>query len=172
MHRMVRFEEAARRISEDCSCNRARQAARTLTKLYDELMRPSGLLLSQATLLVAIARFGEQGANMARLADVLVMDRTTLTRNLRPLESAGLLRVARAPNDDRLRVLFLTRAGERKIEAAYPLWERAQQVVRKGFGERRADTVRDDLAELVGAMQELDAPGESRPAPKQRRSKR
>jgi len=103
---------------------------------------------------------------------VLVMDRTTLTRNLRPLETAGLLRVARAPGDDRLRVLFLTRAGERKIEAAFPLWERAQHMVRKRFGERRADTLRDELAELVHDLQGLDSSDKSAPAQRPRRSKR
>jgi DNA-binding MarR family transcriptional regulator len=151
---MASFEEAARRMVKECACNRARQAARSLTKLYDEALRPVDLLLSQLTLLVATAQFGEDGANMSRVAKVLVMDRTTLTRNLRPLETAGLLRVARVPGDDRVRMVFLTRAGERKIEEAFPLWERAQQKVRRRFGERRADGVRAELSELVEALQE------------------
>src|SRR5262245_33514568 len=124
---MPKLEEMTRQLARDCSCNRARQAARTLTKLYDEALRPADVQLSQLTLLVAVAQFGEHGASMGALAEALVMDRTTLTRNLRPLESAGLLRVARAPGDERLRIVFLTRAGERKIEEAFPLWERAQQ---------------------------------------------
>jgi len=82
--------------------------SRVLTRLYDDALRPSGLRVSQLTVLVAIAKFGEPGAKIGRLADVLAMERTTLTRNIGPLEAAGLLRVARDPEDARARILVLT----------------------------------------------------------------
>ena len=123
-----------------------------LTRLYDDAIRPSGLRVSQLTVLVAIVKFGEAGAKIGRLADVLAMERTTLTRNIGPLESAGLIRVARDPDDARARILLLTRAGERAIEAAFPLWEAAQRQVRSAVGGGRLDEVHEQLTELLSAI--------------------
>jgi DNA-binding MarR family transcriptional regulator len=105
---------------------------------------------------VAVAMFGERGATLGALARALVMDRTTLTRNVRPLEKSGLLRVARSPHDSRTRVVSLTRAGERMIEAAYPAWEQAEERVRKLLGSRRVKTLRAELGELVALASGLD----------------
>jgi len=149
------FTRAARTISEECILTRVRQVSRALTQIYDDTSRPTGLQSSQVSVLVAVARFGEAGANINALARVLVMDRTTLSRNLRPLEKLGLLRVARAPDDARRRIVLLTRAGERKIEEAYPLWEQAQRKIRKLLGTGSAD----DLA--AGAQRTLTALGRS-----------
>src|SRR5205823_4682173 len=80
---------------------RVRQTSRTLSRIYDENLRRAGLQISQLTVLVAVARFGEAGAGMGKMAQVLGMDRTTLTPNPLPLEKAGLLRVARHPADAR-----------------------------------------------------------------------
>jgi DNA-binding MarR family transcriptional regulator len=105
--------------------------------------------------LVAVAMFGEDGAMIGALAQALVLDRTTLTRNIKPLERAGLLRVARSPKDARARVVVLARGGERMIESAYPLWEQAQKRIRDSFGPRRVDALRDRLAELVALAPRL-----------------
>ena len=109
---------------------RVRQTSRTLSRIYDENLRRAGLQISQLTALVAVARFGEAGAGMGKIAQVLGMDRTTLTRNLLPLEKAGLLRVARDPADARARIVLLTKPGQRAIEKAFPLWEMSQKRVR------------------------------------------
>lgn len=126
--------------------------SRVLTRLYDDALRPSGLRVSQLTVLVAIAKFGERPAKIGKLADVLAMERTTLTRNIGPLESAGLIRVARDPDDARARILILTRAGERAIEAAFPLWEAAQRQVRSAVGGGRLDEVHEQMTELLSAI--------------------
>src|SRR5215468_6986321 len=118
---MSRFTDAVDLISTDCYGNGVRKAARALTKIYDTALKPTGLQVSQLTVLVAAARFGEKGAPMGTIAKTLAMDPTTMTRNLHPLEVSGLLRVARSPEDARVRFVFLTRAGERKIEEAFPL---------------------------------------------------
>jgi DNA-binding MarR family transcriptional regulator len=129
-----------------------RQVSRALAKLYDDILRPAGLQTSQLTLLVAVVRFGERGAKISALADALVMDRTTLTRNLAPPERDGLLRVALSPEDARLRVVFLTREGERAIERAYPLWATAQKQVHKLLGSSETADLRQRLAELLTAL--------------------
>jgi DNA-binding MarR family transcriptional regulator len=153
---MIRFSEAAQQISSRCHANEVRKAARALSKIYDGELKPTGLLVSQLTVLAAVARFGERGAPMGKIARILVLDATTMTRNLRPLEVDGLLRVARSPEDARVRCVFLTRAGERKIEEAFPLWRRAQAKVGKRFGERRADTVRAELSRIVELLRERE----------------
>ena len=125
---------AAQRIARECTCLKVRQASRVLTKLYDAEIRSTGLQQSQASVLVAIAHFGDGGATMGQIASALKMDRTTLTRSLRPLEVAGLVLVARSPDDARTRVVLLSRAGERMLVTLLPLWERAQKKVRAALG--------------------------------------
>ncbi len=145
------FADAARSIASTCTCLRARQVSRALSRLYDEQLRPSGLQISQLSVLVAVTRFGEKGASIGALARALVMERTTLTRNLRPLEKAGLLRVARDPADARGRLVLLTRAGERAIESAYPLWEQGQERLRAALGEPRVADLNKALSRAIEA---------------------
>lgn len=152
------FARAARAISEECVCTRVRQVSRALTKIYDDALRPTGLQTSQLTVLVAVARFGEEGAQINALAGVLVMDRTTLSRNLGPLERLGFLRVARAPGDGRARIVLLTRAGERAIEKAHPLWQRAQKEVRDLVGARAADELCQGAAHTLSGLGRSDGP--------------
>ena len=146
------FADAARIIATQCSWIQSRRMSRVLTRLYDDGLRSIGLRVSQVTVLVAIAMFGERGARMGQLADVLAMERTTLTRNIGPLETAGLLRVARDPDDARSRILSLTHAGERAIEAAFPLWEAAQRRVRETVGGSRLDEYHQQITELLSAV--------------------
>ncbi|WP_438022045.1 MarR family winged helix-turn-helix transcriptional regulator [Sorangium sp. So ce233] len=160
---MADFSSAARTIASQCALVRVRRASRALTRLYDDSLRPLGLQATQLTMLVAVATCGDQGVRLSALADGLVMDRTTLTRNLLPLEKAGLLRVARAPDDARVRLIFLTRQGERAIEAAFPLWERTQKHVREQLGPGQADALREELGRVV----EMATRTERAPAPEQ-----
>jgi DNA-binding MarR family transcriptional regulator len=117
--------------------------------MYDDELRPSGLQVSQLPVLVALAIFGERGASMNALAEALVMDRTTLTRSIRPLEKDGLLRVARSPRDARARVVLLTRSGEEALEAAFPLWERAMKRVRATLGAARVAGLHTELDRVI-----------------------
>jgi DNA-binding MarR family transcriptional regulator len=121
-------------MAAECPGFRVRQASRVLSKLYDDELRPLGLQHSQLPVLAAAAIFGEQGAPMRALAEALVMDPTTLSRNVRPLEEAGFIRVARSPDDRRSRVLVLTTAGRRAIQSAFPAWERILNRVSKALG--------------------------------------
>jgi DNA-binding MarR family transcriptional regulator len=121
-------------MANECPAFRVRKASRVLAKLYDDELRPFGLQFSQLPVLAAVVHFGERGASMSALAHVVVMDRTTLSRTVKPLERSGLLRVARDPSDARARVVLLTRAGERMIERVYPAWERVLKRIQKEVG--------------------------------------
>jgi DNA-binding MarR family transcriptional regulator len=140
---MTEHRSAARAMTADCLCFRARRVSRALTRMYDEALRPLGLQATQLTLLNAVTMCGESGAPMGRLADVLAMDATTLSRNLRPLEKAGLVRMERLPADRRVRLALLTPAGQGMVEAALPLWTRAHERVVAALGADAAVELRD-----------------------------
>jgi DNA-binding MarR family transcriptional regulator len=111
--------------------------------MYDDALRPLGIQATQLTLLNAVTMCGGEGASMPRLADILAMDGTTLSRNLRPLEKAGLMRIERLPADRRVRLALLTPAGERMVADALPLWREAHARVVSALGGDAAVDLRD-----------------------------
>jgi len=111
---------------KDCTCFNLRKATRTVTQLFDEVMQPTGLRATQFTLLAAISSTGEIA--IRQLSQVLVMDRTTLTRNLKPLETGRLVKIV--PGEDRrTRTLTLTDKGRKTFEKSLPFWRQAQSEV-------------------------------------------
>ena len=113
-------------IEARCACSNVRKAARAVTQLFDEMLQPTGLRSTQFTLLVAVAR--QRSAPMTQLSSMLVMDRTTLARNLKPLESLGLLTVGKG-TDRRRHLVRLTERGSQALARALPHWEQAQHQV-------------------------------------------
>jgi DNA-binding MarR family transcriptional regulator len=134
---------------DECNCLGIRQATRVVTQLYDEALAPAGLRSTQFSLLTAIAWM--QPVSMNDLAARMVMDRTTLTRNLRPLVEAGLVTV-RAGDDRRRREVALTRAGTRTLVEATGHWRSAQAEMRRALGDRRLASLRDHLVETVSRV--------------------
>lgn len=159
---MTEHRSAARAMTADCLCFRARRVSRALTRMYDEALRPLGLQATQLTLLNAVTMCGESGAPMGRLADVLAMDGTTLSRNLRPLEKAGLVRMERLPADRRVRLALLTPAGQRMVEAALPLWTRAHERVVAALGTDAAVDLRDRFDATAAAAASAGGPAPPR----------
>ena len=116
-----------------CVCNTLRMVARAATQLYDDALRPSGLRVTQFSIVAAIARTGE--ANLKQLEDVLAVDQTTLTRGLGLLQRDGL--IERSPHPDRrIKSMRLTSKGRRALDAARPLWARAQDTVLRALGAK------------------------------------
>src|SRR5919199_3046684 len=113
-----------REVARACACANLRKAARAVTQVFDEALAPSGLRVTQFTLLVTSRLSGESTIN--ELAERMAMDRTTLSRNLKPLVRNGLLEV-RPGEDGRTRLVRLTPAGKQALEEAYPFWQQAQQ---------------------------------------------
>jgi DNA-binding MarR family transcriptional regulator len=147
-----KFDVVARLKKEGplCCCGNLRKAVRAVTQFYDEALRASGVRASQLGLLATSSALGT--TTMNRLADFMVMDRTTLTRNLRPLEKQGLIRVSQG-SDRREREITVTREGEELLANAYPLWQRAQTKVVTTFGERRMQRFLSDLFAIVEVVQ-------------------
>lgn len=106
-----------------CVCNTLRMATRAVTQLYDDVLRPSGLRITQYSILAALARMEE--ARVGQLSDALAIDQTTLTRSIGLLERDAV--VERVPDPDRrVKAVRLTAKGRRALEGARPLWAQAQ----------------------------------------------
>lgn len=115
----------------DCSCFAARRAARTITQHYERHLKPSGLRVTQFTVLSVLAIAGPH--RLSRLADQMAVERTTLTRNLRPLLARGLVSES-ATGDRRVRVLAITRRGMAAAAKALPHWREAQKSIARSLG--------------------------------------
>ena len=139
--------QQCREIGLRCAVLNLRKASRVMTRLYEDIMKPSGLLPTQFSLLVAVRARGPVG--ITRLAEALSMDRTTLTRNLRPLAREGLLTIERASGDRRARQVSLSDAGLARLEVALPLWREAQRRTAELLGEARLDRLLGDLRAVV-----------------------
>ena len=144
------IKKKLRETGKTCTCFHLRKASRVVTQLFDEEMHASGLRGTQFTLLVAIALSGT--ASITELAETLVTDRTTLTRNLKPLEHQKLLSIM-AGADRRTRAVTLTAKGQEKLSQALPLWTQAQKRVVSHLGLSRWDSLMKNLRGTVKTIQ-------------------
>jgi DNA-binding MarR family transcriptional regulator len=133
-------------IVANCACLKVRMAARAVSRGYDSALRPVGLRVTQLSILVAVAIDG--AISITALASFLGMDRTTLTRNLRPLENERLVSVG-PEGWRRSRTLEITKKGQRRLREALPLWESAQDALRQKLGEQAWVGVRHSLDRLI-----------------------
>ena len=126
-----------------CNCLAARQAARHITQFYDQYLASSGLRTTQFSILAKLRRLGPMTIN--RLAAEMVMDRTTLGRNILPLERDGLIAVEQGSIDRRSKELRVTEAGEARFRAGVKGWVQAQRQFEKAFGAKRTADMRSLL---------------------------
>ena len=130
---------AARR----CACINIRRTDRVMTQFYDEMLAASGLPIAQFGLLATLAEAGPITIN--GLAQIMDIDRTTLTRNLGLLSKQGMVQ-SREGEDRRTRLVVLTRAGEEALRRAWPLWQEAQACIERALGRERLDALLLELA--------------------------
>jgi DNA-binding MarR family transcriptional regulator len=121
-------------------------AARAVTRFYDEILRSVGLRANQLAVLVAAAN--ESVVSITALAKFMSMDRSTLTRNLIPLEREGLIRIGNE-GWKRSRTVAVTHKGRSRLREALPLWEKAQDIVRQKLGSRKWSVIMADLDDLI-----------------------
>ncbi len=132
-----------------CLCANLRRAARALTQVYEEALRPVGLRGPQFTILQTLSLAGE--ITQGRMAQILAMDSTTLTRTLAIMERQGW--IARREGEDRREWrIQLSKAGRAKFERALPHWQKAQARVRKKLGEHRWDDANKFTNEITRAV--------------------
>lgn len=120
-----------------CVCFALRKAARAVTQRYDAALAPSGLRTTQFSLLTTLRADGP--LTVSKLAEAMVMDRTTLTRNLAPVEKRGLVKIAPGRRDRRTKKVALTAKGRKRLARAAPLWAAAQSHMKTAMGVKRRD---------------------------------
>ena len=137
-----------------CTCFAVRRAARHVTQAFDRSLAPTGLRITQFSLLSRLSRSGPR--NIQALAQEMGLDRTTLGRNLRPLERDGLVTIGIDPSDRRGRALQITPLGEAKRQEALGYWKAAQARFRETYGPEQTKALHatlDAVASLdLGAM--------------------
>jgi DNA-binding MarR family transcriptional regulator len=152
------------RSGSPCIAAALRAASRRLTLLYDEVMAPSGLRLTQFNILSELERRSSEPPTVSELAEILTIERSALGQTLRPLESAGLVALDRDARDGRRRPVRLTPAGRKAVVRGRPYWEKAHARFSRFFGDAAAlaelrSTLRDiaenpALAEAFGAQRD------------------
>jgi DNA-binding MarR family transcriptional regulator len=135
----------------ECTCFNLRKATRLVTQAYDEALRPAGIRSTQFTILALVR--GRGPLALRELAEALVVERTTLTRNLNPLERDGLV-ASRPGADQRVREISLTRKGQKSLDQAYPLWKQTQKSLRRVLGASEVDNLVAGLQATVAGLQE------------------
>jgi DNA-binding MarR family transcriptional regulator len=143
--------------ANECTCLAVRQAARHITQFYDQHLASTGLRTTQFSILAKLKRMGPMTINT--LAEELVMDRTTLGRNILPLEREGLLAIAPGRTDRRKKELHVTPSGVERLREARKGWSEAQARFAKVFGEQRTAGLRALLFEVSSTeLPETSAP--------------
>lgn len=135
-------------IDGRCNCLAARKASRYLTAAYDQALAPVNLRATQFSVLYKLAKDGPQ--TIGELASAMAMDRTTLSSNLKPLEREGLL--AMVPGEDRrVKRVVISDDGVARYRQAFPLWQAVQDEFESHYGEKRAETLRNSLRNVLSS---------------------
>jgi DNA-binding MarR family transcriptional regulator len=150
--RTDRLSEACARVAAECACGGLRRAARAISKVYESALAPLDLTATQLSILVAVHRRGP--VPLSRLAEALVLDRTTLYRAVKPLVRRRCLRIAPGRNR-RERTAALSEAGRRLLEAAFPIWETVQDRFVGALGPQAWTALTSGLPEVVPTAQRL-----------------
>lgn len=130
-------------VRDHCLCLHAQRAARALARRFDEALQPLGIRSGQFSLLMSLNR--SEAPMLGTLAELLAMDRTTLTANLKPLERDGLVEIRRDSKDRRARRPALTGKGYALLARALPIWTRTHAQVERTIAGGDADRLRRDL---------------------------
>jgi DNA-binding MarR family transcriptional regulator len=138
--------EITLRVRDTCLCLHVQRAARALARTFDEALRPLGLTHGQFSLLMSLNR--PAPPSIGSVAELLAMDRTTLTANLKPLERRGLIKVTVDREDKRSRRLVLTASGRALLVAAVPVWKRTHAATERRLTRSHPDHLRADLRAL------------------------
>lgn len=151
-----------------CNGSALRKASRRVSQLYDAALEPCGLSGSQRSILVHIAR--AESPTMTELANAMVLDRSALARNIKPLERDGYITQSPDAYDGRSKRIALTESGRAKLAESHRLWRKAQNRFEEVYGAERAAALRTALGEIFSdafaeAFNADDAPAAMRRKP-------
>jgi DNA-binding MarR family transcriptional regulator len=132
-----------------CNAGAVRRAGRRVGHFYDTILAPAGLSLCQYGILSALNGRGAALPSVQELAEELVLDRSTLGQNLRPLERDNFVTLLTDPRDRRVRLIALTKSGIAKYNEAKPYWAAAQERFEEVFGKEEAAKLRSALLSIA-----------------------
>lgn len=136
-------------VNKQCCCFNMRKVMRAVTQYYDRYLESSGIRSTQFTLLVALA--STSAKTLTEIAENLVMDRTTLTRNLKPLANMELITIVHT-SDKRSKAYTLTEKGKLLVQTCVPLWQEAQNSVIHGIGSENYNEIVVRLEKLLSML--------------------
>lgn len=144
---MINSNEVFPKRSSPCNCMNVRRASRAITQFYDDVLRPSGLTVTQLSLLRHLELLSQ--TTIGELAKSMRIDRTTLNRNMKPLTDAGFIAI-NPGKDTRTKEIILTEKGKEVLSAGWKLWGEAQDTIKEYMGE-------EDLMKLKQLLSKLEA---------------
>lgn len=147
-----------------CACHNLRRAARAVTQVYDSFFDEVGLKATQFTVLAVLAHAGDDPPTVTALAESLVLEQSSLSRNLAVLERLGYVKLARGADDRRERIVTLTRAGRVALAKGYPVWKRAQAAI--------TQTLEGNLEGSLKALRKMTRSAKALRPPKERAARR
>ena len=151
-------------MSVSCACHNLRRASRAMTQLFDSHFEEIGLKATQFTVLSALAWSENKPMPIGELAEMLVLDQSSLSRNLAVLERLGLIKLEPSPTDRRERIVVLTRTGKSAVARGYPIWKKAQAVIEESLKGDFEEQLKN-LRRLTRAAQDVRPQKSRRSAP-------
>ena len=140
---MTKLEDAAKL----CMCYNLRKTSRAITQFYDKMLEPSGLAITQFSLLVGLSI--AQYPTITAMANEMIIDRTTLTRNLDILQNHGLIKIKESSNDNGKKNIVITTKGKKLLAKAFPLWKKAQNIIMEKFGNDNYNDMLSELSKMI-----------------------
>jgi DNA-binding MarR family transcriptional regulator len=131
----------------ECSCNMMRKSARKITQFYENSLREAGIKPTQFAILASLANTGP--IQLTQLADRLLLERTSLTRNLNILERNTWIDIQPGEEDSRQRVVSLSKSGYKQLDYAIPYWQKAQKAIAKDMGQDTITGLKRTLDEMT-----------------------
>ncbi|MCB2293399.1 MarR family winged helix-turn-helix transcriptional regulator [Clostridium algoriphilum] len=131
---------------QNCTCGDLRKTTRTITQFYDKMLQPTGLRSTQCSLLLDI--FFNENISVSNLGNILLMDQSTVTRNVELLRKSGYIDIKKEELDCRKKCISITHKGLKKLEEATPILKKAQSKIENGIGKERIEELLKTLKDI------------------------
>lgn len=141
-------------IIDVCACANLRSVAGSLTQLYNKLLKPTGLKITQYYMLGNI--YTSPDITISKLGEIMDLNQTTVTRNLMILKDAGLVEIKRQESDSRIKMVTITDTGYEKLNDAMPIWIEVQERIEGAIGKEEYDALLEKMNELQSIIENYE----------------
>ncbi|MBX4264360.1 MarR family winged helix-turn-helix transcriptional regulator [Clostridium estertheticum] len=135
------------KYSKSCTCGNLRKTTRTITQFYDKMLQPTGLRSTQCLLLLDI--YYNQNVSVTNLSNILLMDQSTVTRNVELLRKSGYIDIKKEEQDSRKKCITITDKGLKTLDLSVPIFASAQSTIEDGIGKER-------IKELLKTLKDIE----------------